>query len=775
MSRKSFQLLEFPKVLADLAGYARSEAGAAACLALAPLDGPDQPGRELSLTRQWMAFLAEQRPELESFPDLEGLFAYLARPTQILDLDALFALSQVLRQARALRDALAPLAGNSPGRFPDLPGLAEFPWPQASFSGLRRCLGADGRLRDESSPELFSVRTEIRAIHQRCTKRVRDFLTAEDVGQYLQDDFMTVSSDRYVLPIRTNFKGRVQGIIHDYSQTGETCYVEPLFLVELNNQLQDLKQEEREAEKAVLRLLTSLVRQEEGSLRAAYDFLLRSDVLGAKAGFAAARDARPLDMAPGLPLRLTDARHPLLSLEVKKAVPVDIELREGDQALIISGGNAGGKTVALKTLGLAALMTRSGLPALCAEGSTLPGWREVVVVLGDEQSIEDSLSTFTAQIRALGSAWERIDDSALVIMDEFGAGTDPSQGAALAQAVVDRLLARGAWVAAATHFPALKAYALSREGVRAASVLFDPGSKRPLYRLAYDQVGASQALDVAREHGLPEEVLAAAERYMLLDGADTSGVLERLNTLAVAREKELAGLKAEQGKLREKRERLAERFEKEKRTVLDELRAASQSVLRQWQEGRLGRKEALRKLAESRQRAADAAPEKAEPEAAPVLDWAALAPGVRLHHTGLNKAGVVLEKDDKARRVKLDLGGVSLWAEADKLVPAPNGVPGKPAAKPVAPAVGVRSSERPAALRLDLRGERAEAAEAELLRFLDRAVLSGQETLEIVHGKGSGVLRKEVHRILREFPAVKSFALAPEDLGGDGMTQVEMK
>ncbi len=772
MLKKSSQLLEFPKVLADLAHFARSEPGAAACLALAPLGGEGQPGRELALTRQWMAFLAENRPELESFPDLAGLFAFLDRPNEVLDLDALFALSVVLRQARTLRDALAEASAS---RFPDLPGLADFPWPQSSFSGLRRCLGSDGRLKDESSPELFSVRSEIRAIHQRCTKRVRDFLTAEDVGQYLQDDFMTVSSDRYVLPIKSNFKGRVQGIIHDYSQTGETCYVEPLFLVELNNSLQDLKQEEREAEKAVMRLLTSLVRQEEGPLRAAYEFLLRSDVLGAKAGYAAARNARPIDMGAGLPLRLADARHPLLSLEVKKAVPVDVELKEGQQALIISGGNAGGKTVALKTLGLTALMTLSGLPVPCAEGSTLPGWREVVVVLGDEQSIEDSLSTFTAQIRALATSWERIDDRALVIMDEFGAGTDPSQGAALAQAVVDRLLARGAWVAAATHFPALKAYALSREGVRAASVLFDPGSKRPLFRLAYDQVGASQALDVAREHGLPEEVLGAAERYMLLDGTDTSGILDRLNTLAVAREKELSGLKAEQGKLRERRERLAERFEKEKKAVLDELRAASQSVLRQWQEGRLGRKEALRKLAESRLRADESSPEKNEAEAVPVLDWAILATGTRLTHTGLNKAGVVVEIDGKARRAKLDLGGVTVWAEADKLALAANGVPGKPAAKLAAPAVGVRAGERPAALRLDLRGERAEAAESELLRFLDRAVLMGQETLEIVHGKGTGVLRKEVHRILREFPAVKSFALAPEDLGGDGMPQVEMK
>lgn len=768
MQNRTSQLLEFPKVLAALAGFAVSEPGAAACRDLAPLSGPGQPGRELALTRQWMAMNAEERLELESFPSLDGLFEFLGRPTAVLDLDALFALAQVLRQARTLRETLA---ASDPGRFPDLPVLAGFAWPQAVFSALRRCLGSDGRLKDDSSPELLSVRREVRAIHQRCTRRVRDFLTAEDVAQYLQDDFMTVSSDRYVLPIKTNFKGRVQGIIHDYSQTGETCYVEPLFLVELNNQLQDLKQEEREAEKAVLRFLSGLVRQEEEGLRAAYAFLVRCDVLGAKAAFAAARDARPLDMGPGLPLRLAAARHPILAQEAKKAVPVDLALREGQRALIVSGGNAGGKTVALKTLGLAALMTLSGLPALAEEGGVLPDWREVVVVLGDEQSIEDSLSTFTAQIRHLSASWERIDDRVLVIMDEFGAGTDPSQGAALAQAVVDRLLARGAWVAAATHFPALKAYALAREGVRAASVLFDPSSKRPLYRLAYDQVGASQALEVAREHGLPEEVLAAAERYMLLDGTDTSGVLERLNTLAVARERSLAELRAEQEKLRAKRERLAERFEQEKRSVLDELRAASQSVLRQWQEGRLGRKEALRKLAEARQRA-DAAGRglgPAEAGTAPVLDWEAVTPGVRLFYAAWNKTGVVAEKDDKSRRVKLDLGGVAVWADAAQLAPA-----GEPSSRPAAPAVFVRAAG-PAALRLDLRGQRAEDAEADLTRFLDRAVLCGQIQLEIVHGKGGGVLRKEAHRILREFPAVKTFALAPEDQGGDGMTLVELK
>ena len=221
---------------------------------------------------------------------------------------------------------------------------------------------------------------------------------------------------------------------------------------------------------------------------------------------------------------------------------MDLIFRPTDRALVISGGNAGGKTVCLKTLGLLAIMTLAGLPVPAAKGSVIPWWTSIHAFIGDEQSLDDHLSTFTAQIRHLGNAWEATDRRTLILLDEFGAGTDPAQGAALAQAVLDGLLERGAHVVAATHFPALKTYALTREGVRAASVLFDPGTKKPLFRLAYDQVGASQALDVAREHGLPESVLRRAEQYLLLDGQDMTAVMDRLNALAAKREGELDAL-----------------------------------------------------------------------------------------------------------------------------------------------------------------------------------------------------------------------------------------
>ena len=247
----------------------------------------------------------------------------------------------------------------------------------------------------------------------------------------------------------------------------------------------------------------------------------------------------------------------------RRIEPADLVLREGDRVLVFSGSNAGGKTVALKTLGLITLMTLAGLPAPVDSGATLPFWNRVHAFIGDEQSLDDHVSTFTGQIHHLSAIWERLDGQSLVLLDEFGAGTDPSQGAALAQAVLDGLLEKGAFTVTATHFPALKSYALTREGVRAASVLFDPNTKKPLFHLAYDQVGASQALDVAREHGLPESVLRRAEHYLLMDGDDASAVMDRLNELARQREEELARMKDEERRLRDKRQALQEKLEAE--------------------------------------------------------------------------------------------------------------------------------------------------------------------------------------------------------------------
>jgi DNA mismatch repair protein MutS2 len=764
MESRSLRLLEFSKILDFLSGFAVSSAAKERCRSLQPLGAPSEVQELNTFLEEFLVWADETRAGLSPFPSLEKVWDRVRRPESFLDAETLWEVKIVLEE---LRHAQSLLDNVGPERFPLLAARkAECVYPDMLWAGLKRCLDIDGRIKDESSPELFSVRQELRAIHTQCTRKVTEFIQARSIQDYLQDEYLTISSDRYVLALKSNFKGRLKGIIHDYSQSGETCYFEPFFLTELNNRLRSLKQEEREAEEQVLRYLTGLLRQEERGLKGGYDWLVGFDLSLAKAGFAQALSAVPLTIGEGLPLSLKGARHPLLALGSTPVQPIDIELREEERGLIISGGNAGGKTVCLKTLGLSAIMGLSGLPVLAAEGSTLPFLEQIFVFIGDEQSLEDQVSTFTAQIRNLSSSLPRVGPRTMVILDEFGAGTDPSQGAALAQAVIDELLDRSAWVAAATHFPALKGYGLTRSGLRSASVLFDPGTKRPLYTMAYAQVGTSLALDVAREHGLPESVLRKAERYLLLDGKDSSRLMERLNELALAREAELAELRRERQAMQQSMEKERQRLRKERTQVLSELKGQAQEIIREWKAGRLGRKEALRNLGLLRERTAKDVVLSPQSEG---LSFEELSEGTPVFYPSWSKAGTVAAKDQKRRQVKIDFGGICIWADPGELLPSAQGAPERKSA-------GLRvQAERIGTSRLDLRGKRAEEAVDELSKFLDQATLSGLTDVEVIHGKGTGALRREIHDYLREHPSVQEFTMAPADQGGDGVTLVHLQ
>lgn len=762
MDPRTLQLLEFPKILQHLASFAVSEAGQRACRAIVPETELPRIVEQSALVREVMRFCASADLRLGAFPDIDGIFDFLLNPLAFLDQDGLIGLWDMLRAAAALLESLGALDAEC---YPALTILAAgLTLPPQTWSGLKRCLAPDGSIRDEASPELYSVRQEIRRVHQMCTRKVQDFFQNKDLQLMLQDEYLTISSDRYVLALKTNFKGRLKGIVHDYSQTGETCYFEPLFLVDLNNDLQELKQEERTEEQKILRFLTGLIRSEQDELALTFAELVRFDVFLAMDRFARKTDARIIDIAEDAPLRLEQARHPLLVFGHDRVVPVDILLEEGQRVLVITGGNAGGKTVCLKTMGLLGLMAHACLPVPAEEGSSLPFWKNFVVSMGDEQSIEESLSTFTAQIRHFSEVWPVIDARTLVILDEFGVGTDPSQGAALAQAVVDSLLERKAWVGVATHFPALKAYGLSRNGVRAASVIFSPESRKPLFRLGYDQVGASRALDVAREQGLPEIILARAQEYLYLDSGDTEEIFERLNRLAAAKEDELDEIKVRSQALEQKYTRKLATLEQDRTRMLTELREASRRIMDEWREGRRGRKEALKELADLRDAVGASAQEDAK------LSVQAIAQGQVLLYLPWNKTGQVLEVDGKKDRVRLNVGGVSLWVGVTE-VRLPDA---KPQSKPASSPVLVRRESAPVAMRLDVRGLRTDEAEAELSRFLDKALLAGRTEVEIIHGMGTGAVRRAVHEHLRRSRAVSGFALANANEGGDGMTKVTL-
>ncbi len=808
---RTLHALEFDRVLRRLADFCQSACGRARALGLRPLPTEAEANLAQKLFDESLTLAARPQARRDiapgDFPDVTDFIGEVRRrgaQAAGYDTDAFFALRAVLLSAASLRDAVCVPEGDE--NWPGLVALAsDPPLPAALTSALRRCLDDDGNLRDESSPGLYQVRVELRSLHQTALRRARSYAERYNILPYLQDEFMTLSSDRYVLPFKANCKNRMQGIIHDWSQTGETCYFEPMFLVELNNRIQELKREEREEERLVLRTLAEQLEAEGEGALAAVRLLTEFDLLQAKRRLAEVCEGRMVPIASVAEgLLLEGARHPLLLLQEREAEtggrgaarqnsrirPVDIVFRPGDRAVILTGGNAGGKTVCLKTLGLCVAMTQAGLPVPVRPGSHLPWLTRVDAFIGDEQSLEDNVSTFTAQIEHLAKAWRHLDASGLVLLDEFGSGTDPAQGAALAQAVLDELLEKHTFVLTATHFPALKGYALAREGARAASMLFDRETHKPLYVLAYDQVGASQALDVAREHGLPDAILRRADHYLLQDGQDSAALLRRLNDLAHQRTEELARLREEQGRARAAARQSRERLEEERRRLQEEVRVKAQELMQAWKAEKLSHRQALRQMAALRAGLAREQNQAEEPEnAAPRLP----AVGDTVMHTLFRKRGRVTDVDERRGRVRLDLGGVSLWAElgviqtsaapeeaGPKASPQARKAPQAPDPRDEARAAGDASAQSArhaaeASCVLDLRGLRADDALAELEASLDRAYLAEIREVEVIHGRGTGALRRAVHAWLAGSSRVADFQLAPADRGGDGMTIVTLR
>ena len=446
-------------------------------------------------------------------------------------------------------------------------------------------------------------------------------------------------------------------------------------------------------------------------------------------------------------------------------------------------------------------MTLAALPVPVEPSSHLPWFDRIDAFIGDEQSLDDNVSTFTAQIDHLAKAWKHFDSRSLVLLDEFGSGTDPAQGAALAQGVLDELINKHTFVLTATHFPALKGYALTREHARAASMLFNPDTHRPLYSLAYDQVGASQALDVAREHGLPESIIARAEHYLLQDGQDATALLHKLNDLAAQRAEELEHMKAAEQKAKDAAQRYRDRLEQDRLKLYEEVRGKAQELMKAWKEDRITHRQALREMGSLRAGLAESG--MAEPaERASILPKPeTLHVNDMVMHTVFRKKGRVTEVDEKHKRVRLDLGGVGLWADmkdireyaqaqeaAQKTAEAGRQAKGfgritapstkkDPSGEDTEPSSAGQSAAHSAgaSFSIDVRGLRAEAAIAEVQACIDKAYLAELPEVEIVHGRGTGALRRAIQDWLGTCSQVASYSTAPADRGGDGMTIAILK
>jgi DNA mismatch repair protein MutS2 len=669
---------------------------------------------------------------------------------------------------------------------------------------IERSVDESGEVLDSASSELAAIRKRLRTAQDRVRERLNAMLRASDMAGIIGEAIVTVRAGRYVIPIRAEAKGRVKGIVHDQSASGATLFVEPLSVVELNNTwTQATLDEAREVER-ILEELSRQVETRAESLSASLDALARADLWMARARLGIQMDGvRPQPAEDAV--ELLSARHPLLGAG---AVPIDLRLGErfGYRAMVVTGPNTGGKTVSLKTLGLLVLMHQAGLRLPAADGARLPVFRRVMADIGDEQSIAQSLSTFSSHLRNVVRFVAAADDHSLVLLDEIGAGTDPTEGSALAMAIVERLLAAGATVAATTHYAELKTFAQDHPMVTNASVAFDVQTLRPTYRLEIGLPGKSQAFAIAERLGLPGDILDDARSRLASEHVTMEETLA-----AIARAEEQRGVELEEAR----RARLAAeedrglartgvgRARREAAELLaDARRAADEMLSRAEREVAEVRRELTRQrnLSGARARSAPAAPataafdELAERAARARADvqgmdaspddpaptaatLGAEAPQPRVGLWGrsvtLGSVGRIVEVSGRTGRVTLETDGPRVVVPADDIEVVPEPIRG-PAPRDLEADEMRRRAAARISPRLDLRGERVEAALEQLSAYLDEALLAGLDEAVILHGAGTGALRRAIREYLVEHPRVRSTRPGRKEEGGDQATVAEL-
>jgi DNA mismatch repair protein MutS2 len=788
------QTLEFDAVREQLARHSSFSAGRQLALELAPTS-------ELSEARRRQATTAEalRLPGLRPGLHLGGVhdirpLAERARVGGVLGPAELLDIASTVRAARAWRRGLASLRDEAPSLLDlsdaylgDHPGLVE---------DIQDAIGEGGEVLDSASPALGRIRSELRGAHDRLVSRLREMMSSPPFRDVVQDPVVTQRAGRYVIPIRAESRGQVPAIVHDQSASGATLFVEPLAAVDMGNRWRSLLlDEEREVER-ILSALSQSVGEQAEPLMSSVEGLAQIDLARAAAALAEQQRASAPELV-GLPrpegqhvVRLVNARHPLLRGDV---VPITFDLGDQFDVLLITGPNTGGKTVALKTAGLLALMAQAGLFIPADEGSLIAVFERVQADIGDEQSLEQSLSTFSSHMSHIVRMLSDADSCSLILLDELGAGTDPQEGAAIARALLDFLRVRGAYVVATTHYPELKSYAEATPRVQNASVEFDVQTLSPTYRLMIGTPGRSNALAIAARLGMPSEVLDTARTYVTPHAREAEALLED-----IARERSMAedararALKeaAEAATLKARARAALRDAEKKHKDIWEHAQTAAEDELADL------RREAHRvrlQLQAARERgpgapareAVEAAlhlpgfvvpPSPVVPEAEPEPAEAAsvmvgaevLVPRLGLPGRVLGIRDGVVEVEVLGRRVRMpiqELAGATRPTSAERRAAQPERMP----------TVMLASPRGDVPYQLDLRGMRRDEALERLETYLEDASLTGLPEARIVHGKGTGAIRQAVRDELRKSQYVARFAPEPDSSGGDGATQVWLK
>jgi len=654
---------------------------------------------------------------------------------------------------------------------------------------IDRCILSEDEVSDHASPELASIRRSMRLCNQRIRDKLNAMIRSSAYANVLQDPIITLRNDRFVVPVRAEYRSSVPGMVHDQSGSGATLFIEPMAVVEINNELKELSLKEKAEIERILTELTKRVATYFNQILASMESLGNLDFIFAKGRLSLLMEgcAPVIHDAHG-PLRIRKGRHPLI--DPKDVVPITLWLGEDFSTLIITGPNTGGKTVTLKTCGLFAAMAQSGLHIPSSDGSEIPLFDDIYADIGDEQSISQSLSTFSSHMTHIVDILDKATENSLVLLDELGAGTDPTEGAALAIAILEHLHERNIYTLATTHYSELKAFALATPGIENGSVEFDVASLRPTYRLSIGIPGKSNAFEISRKLGLSEDLIAQAQEKLDANTIRFEDVIENAeyHRQLAEKEKELAvRAREEMEETRAKADREAKRLEEQRTKILEEAREEAARIIRKTKQEtqeitaqlrRLrdasGQSERDRTIQQNRDRLRElereAMPEETASDPQNGEAPKSVKPGDSVYLVHVSQEGTVLSAPNDKGEVSVQVGPMKMTAKLNQLRLLKSH---KPQAPDTRRAPRLRLASVP--MELDIRGKDTQEGTAEMELYLDQAVMGGLKEVSIIHGKGTGLLREAVHQALRKNPHVEEFRLGRYGEGETGVTIVHLK
>ena len=782
MLEKVLKTLEYDKIRAMVAERTQCCTGRELAEAMEPVFTNGEAASQMALTAEAEKLLIRTgRSPAEGFPDLRGCLKRV-HAALYLSPGELLGVARCLKAIRLCKEALesaedCPLLGN----------LAQ--WLQAHRSieeEIGRCIAGEEEISDGASPALLRIRRSMRIANDRVRERLGNMIRSATFQKYLQEPLVTIRNGRFVLPVKQEYRQNVPGLIHDQSGSGATLFIEPTAVVELGNEYKKLLGEEEEEIQRILSELTALCAPYRQDILEGLGILGQVDLAFAKARLGREMEGVQPEMDQQGFLRIIKGRHPLIPKE--QVVPIDVWLGEEFTTLIITGPNTGGKTVTLKTVGLFALMAQSGLFIPAQTGSRLPVFQAVYGDIGDEQSIEQSLSTFSSHMTNIVEILKQADAGSLVLLDELGAGTDPVEGAALAMSILEELHSRGCRTVATTHYSEIKAFALTRAGMENASMEFDVDRLCPTYRLFIGIPGKSNAFEISKRLGMEERLIEKAREYLKNEDVKFEDVISGAEAQRRQAEEERRLAAAERdatAKLREEMEKQRARLEGERETLRAKAREDSRRLVNETREEMEKLVAAIRAIPGLDQRAADRviqrsrdALRKREADLAEPLEKKSQAPGaapkqVRPGETvrilSLDQKATVLSPADAKGDVQVQAGIMKLTVKLKDLRLIQDTAPTKGVGKVQL------DTQRQGGLELDVRGKLVDEAILEVDRYIDNCLMSGLDQVSIIHGKGTGALRAGIQDYLKRDKRVKSYRMGAYGEGDAGVTVVTLK